>query len=570
MKSALISDSSFVIHNSAFQRGATRPCANLHAVRWWPLLIAGFACLLLATLALSESNGAGQALPAIDASARDREENPIRTPPVLGTDQMFAATAASQRPKLELTVKDAILMTLEGNPWFRLERLNAAISETLEAQERSEFDPQLRAGYLASRERDKGGSTSEEGIDGTRTSETSADVEISEFLPTGTEVSAGASFDRSWSDLYGDQHTTRVGLTVTQALLKGAGLAPNLANLRQARLDALASLYELRAFAEALVAQVEGTYWDFALAQREIEIFTDSLELAQQQLKETEERIALGLLAETELAAAKAEVALRREDLINARSTLEVTRLRLLRLTSPPGPGPWNREVLIKNIPAVPEVQLDGVEAHIEVALKMRPDLNQAQLQLERGDLEIAKTRNGLLPRLDLFISLGKTGYANSFKDSVEDLDGKHYDILAGVNLEYSLGNRGNRAIYRRAILSRRLANEAIENLTQLIQLDVRSAYIEANRSKEQVAATFATRQLKQEAHRAEVEKFRVGRSTSFLVAQAQRDLVASQISEISSVVNYLKALVDLYLLEGSLLERRGISVPGKEAVGLG
>ncbi len=569
MKSALISDSSFIIHNSAFRRGATRPCANLHAVRWWPLLIAG-AYFLFAELAFSESEGPGRSLPVSDSPTQVFQVNPIATTSALDIYLMPAPTIAAQRPKLELTVKDAILMTLEGNPSFRLERVNAAISETLEAQERSEFDPQLRAGYLASRKRDRGGSTSEEGIDGTRTSETSADVEISEFLPTGTEVSAGASFDRSWSDLYGDQHTTRVGLTVTQALLKGAGLAPNLANLRQARLDALASLYELRAFAEALVAQVEGTYWDFALAQREIEIFTDSLQLAQQQLKETEERIALGLLAETELAAAKAEVALRREDLINARSTLEVTRLRLLRLTSPPGPSPWNREVHIKNIPAVPEVQLDGVEAHIEVALKMRPDLNQAQLQLERGDLEIAKTRNGLLPRLDLFIGLGKTGYANSFKDSVEDLDGKRYDILAGVNLEYSLGNRENRAIHRRAILSRRLANEAIENLTQLIQLDVRSAYIEANRYKEQVAATFATRQLKQEAHRAEVEKFRVGKSTSFLVAQAQRDLVASQISEISSVVNYLKALVDLYLLEGSLLERRGILVPGKEAVDLG
>jgi hypothetical protein len=32
-------------------------------------------------------------------------------------------------------------------------------------------------------------------------------------------------------------------------------------------------------------------------------------------------------------------------------------------------------------------------------------------------------------------------------------------------------------------------------------------------------------------------------------------------------VVNYIKALVELYRLEGSLLERRGIFAPGREPV---
>jgi hypothetical protein len=60
-----------------------------------------------------------------------------------------------------------------------------------------------------------------------------------------------------------------------------------------------------------------------------------------------------------------------------------------------------------------------------------------------------------------------------------------------------------------------------------------------------------------------------VGRSTSFLVAQAQRDLVSSQIYEVEAVINYLKALVDLHRLEGSLLTRRGISAPGQEPVNM-
>jgi len=45
-------------------------------------------------------------------------------------------------------------------------------------------------------------------------------------------------------------------------------------------------------------------------------------------------------------------------------------------------------------------------------------------------------------------------------------------------------------------------------------------------------------------------------------VAQTQRDLVAGRISEINAMVSYLKALVELYRLEGSLLNRRGVLSP--------
>jgi outer membrane protein TolC len=397
----------------------------------------------------------------------------------------------------------------------------------------------------------------------TTDSRTGGHLRISEDLPTGTEVSVSVATARDWSDLYSDEHTTLAELTVTQALLKGSRLGVNLASLRQARLDTLASEYEFRGYAESVVAEVEATYWDYALAERRIEIFEESLGLAEQQQRETQERIKIGKLAETELAAAQAEVALRREELINARSALATTRLRLLRLLNPPGADLWSREIVLRDRPATPEVKLDDVERHVEVGLRMRPDLNEARLRVERGELEVVKTKNGLLPMMDLFITLGKTGYADSFGNSVSDLDGESYSVAGGISFEYPLLNRDAAALHRRAVLTRRQDEEAVDNLAQLVQVDVRSAYIEVNRTAEQVAATAVTRKLQQEKLRAETEKFRVGRSTTLLVAQAQRDLVASRISEVDAVVNYLKALVGLFRLEGSLLERRGV-LPGE------
>ncbi|MCK4768557.1 MAG: TolC family protein, partial [Desulfobacula sp.] len=87
--------------------------------------------------------------------------------------------------------------------------------------------------------------------------------------------------------------------------------------------------------------------------------------------------------------------------------------------------------------------------------------------------------------------------------------------------------------------------------------------YIEVNRTKEQISASTATRKFQEEKLRIETEKFRVGRSTNLFVAQVQRDFLASRIGEVKAVVNYLKAIVDFYRLEGSLLERRGIRAPG-------
>jgi len=304
-------------------------------------------------------------------------------------------------------------------------------------------------------------------------------------------------------------------------------------------------------------------------ARRQIEIYSESLRLAEQQMKETQERIRVGTVAETELAASEAEVALRKESLINARSDLDRVRLRLLQLTNPQTKAGWRREILLRDRPGVPEGELDPVESHIHVARLMRPDLNQARLAVQRGDLEIVRTRNGLLPKLDLFVTLGMTGYADSFARSVADRDTQGYDLLVGLRAEYPPANRDARAQHQRAVLSRRQALEAVENLSQLVEVDVRSAFIEINRAREQIAATAATRKLQEEKLRVETEKFRVGKNTSLLVAQAQRDLVSSQIAEVRAVGYYLKSLVALYRLEGSLLERRGIAAPGRSAVDL-
>lgn len=474
---------------------------------------------------------------------------PGELPPAVlpGTTQTGSATHATPVEPLTLDVQESVLMALQQNPAFRVERLQPAVVQTFEKEARSAFDPVLSATVYG---RETDGEDDVSGSDAL-----GATVAVAELLPTGTTLEAAAgrqAADGSFPPA--DTYDVRV----TQALLRGLGTEVNLARLRQARLETQISSYELRGVAESLVAEVERAYWDCILAERAIAIFEKSVEIAEQAIAEANERIRVGALAETEVAAVEAELASRRESLINARSGLAKNRLALLRLISPAGPDRFTREIALTQSPemAAP-ADLDDVRAHVELGFKQRADLNQARLAIASGELELVRTRNGTLPRLDLFVNLGGTRYAESFGTRRGDDWGREAQV--GLAMEYPIGNRAAAAAHERAALSLEQAQGALANMQDLVEVDVRTAYLEVKRAEEQVKATEATRRLRSEALQTEVEKLRVGRSTSLMVAQASRDLVQSEIECLGAVIASRKALLDLYRLEGSLLERRGI-----------
>jgi len=523
------------------------------------------SCLLVSAVTL---------LPALEAEGW---EDKIQAPTVYELKGAPSEDAASGKPSapeseetsIEVNIEQAILLALENNRSLRVEQFNPPIQKTFEDQEQAVFDPVFSGSAEYSRQKELFRSrTITRSIEDTENVGT-ARVGVSRFFSTGTTVDAGISGQRSWSDLYSDQYASRLGFSVTQALLRGAGTEVNLATLRQTQLATRISEYEFRGFAESLVAAVEATYWDYALAMRQIEIFEESLKVAEQQLGEIETMISVGRLAETEVIAAQAEIAVQRQGLIAAKGTFETTRLRLLRLLNPRGSELWEREVRLRQEPRLPEATLDPVKTHVDIALRLRPELNQAKLGVQSNDLEIVKTKNGLLPRMDFFISLGKTGYADSFGSSVSNITDDYYDVSAGVAFLYPFRNRDARARHDRSVLRRDQGLEAVANLEQLVEVEVRAAYIDVTSAREQILASRASRNLQEEKLRIETEKIRVGRSTAFLVSQAQRDFLSSQITEIRAVADYLKALIALYRLEGSLLERRGISAPGRESITL-
>ena len=463
--------------------------------------------------------------------------------------------------RLDLTIEQAAMMTLQNNRDLKVNQLNPAIAGTFEQIERGDFDPEwfVEMTYFNEKATETSRATGEQfGVKGTDIDSVAG---IRQTLPTGTTVETTISHEGNKSDRAPDQQAARVGLTITQSLLRGFGPAVNLAGVRQARLGVNASIYELRAYIEALLADSETAYWQYVLAEREIAIFESSLAVVKQQRDEIEQKIDVGLLPETEAAAARAQVATHEQSLIDARSLLEERRLRLLRKINPGGAGRFDLDINAVSDPFVPVDPVSTLSDRIQLADQARPDLNEARLRLRQNQLEATLTANGLLPKLDFFVALGRTGYADNFSDAVGELDGNTYDYAAGVNLNGLIGNRAAKARNKAADLSCRQAAEAVDNLRQMVELDVRLAVNEVERSRELIGASKATRLLEEEKLQAEKERFDVGAGTSLLVAQAQRDLLISRIAEVRAVINYRIALVNLYLAEGSLLERRGVTL---------
>ncbi len=539
------------------------------------LLLFGFL-MVLGALPLLPAMAKSATLPAAELAtvaagqemaAPDPERNRNLAPFLSTTAENGQLPTADGDGRLAVNLEEAVFLALRNNQGLKVELYQPLLADTFVEQERARFDPSLFA------EAEAGRATVRQGSGEVGTRQERYRLGLARDLATGTSLELALAGRRSRSGTSAaPEQEVGPELTLTQALLRGASQEANLAAIRQAELTTLVSLAELQGFAETLVAEVEKSYWSLTLTERRIAILQESLQVAAAQLHDVQRRIEVGTVPELEVAAAEAELALRRQAMIEGSNRRDQARIDLLRLLNPqrpgqerPAGGDWSIHVEPREQPDPLASLPDPVDEHVALALRYRPDLAEARLRLQRGELEIVQTRNGLLPRLDFFLTLGKTGYADSFAAAWSDVgEGDGYRATAGLRFDLNLGgNRGARAVAERARISQEQAEASLDNLAQLVVADVRKAHLEAGRLHAQIAASAESRRLQEKVLRVENIKFEVGRGTALAVAQAQRDLLQSQLNEVDAMIGYRRALIDLYRLDGSLLRRRAIALEG-------
>ena len=501
--------------------------------------------------------GQPKALPPVFAPTLEGAQNNAPAPLLPQPDMPASGEAA-----LSLSIERAVTQALTNNRDLAVQQLAPMKSGAFEEIEKAAFDPEVYAGIRYEKSADwitKNGTTDKQVVRG-KTVETS--MGLSRQFATGTTLAGDFDHEYAISGDPSGRQKAGLTLTFTQSLLQGFGPRANLVRVRQARLDRDISLSELKGYTEAVVAETETTYWRYVLARRKIDIYTQSLTIAKKQLMEVEQQIEVGLLPRTEAAAARSEMALQEQALINAESALEGERLKLLFLISPERAPGFDAAIQPTTLPDINTLPVTDLADRIALAQKARPDLAQARMLFENNRLETMATQNGLLPKLDFFISLGSIGYGTGFSDAMESLTRDNAtEFSAGLSVTRTLGNRKADAQHLAATVSRRQAKLAVDNLARQVALDVRLAVNEVARTRRQIAASATTRKFAEETEKAEKGRFDVGDSTSLLVTRAQRDLLVARIAEVEAIVNYRVALIKLFIAEGSLLEMRGIAL---------
>lgn len=477
---------------------------------------------------------------------------------IVSAEPNFNVIFATDSQSLEINLDQAIKMALEHNIALKIEKVDPQIRETHIESEKARFDAKVSANFSATERISK--VIFQQGDLGQNvTNRTDAGISISRINRSGTLTEISVDTIRTRSARSDNLFSTRVGVNLEHPLKRGAGEV-NVVSLRQAELDLAWSEYELSGFVLNLVAEIENRYWEYYLAVRQLEIMQQSYALAEQQREETQRRIKAGSIPESEAAAAEAEVMLRKVDLIDAESRAARSAVSFLRIINPDTENFWvKRPVVIDELFSF-ETREKTLEQLIELALAGRPEIDQADLMIQRDQLEIISTRDGLLPRLDFFATLGKTGYATSFSGTnPKPGEEGSYDIQAGFVYDLTRGRRDARARHKRAQLNVQARQQAMKNLEQLIKQEVINAFIEVNRSLQQIQATHTTTEKQKEKLRVEEVKFSVGKTTSFQVAQAQRDLTAAMIAEVSAAVEHQQAFAELLRASGQLLNQRNI-----------
>lgn len=480
-----------------------------------------------------------------------------RTPP---GDLLAGDTATT----FTVTRDGAILLALARNRSLAVERLNPAIAGTAIAEARAAFDPTVLGTVSYGRSNDQlGGSRfTSSGQQNTNESETiSSDVRIENRLPTGTDVFLAGGYDRTSDSFTSDEYVGTWSVGVTQSLLRGAGTAVNLVDLRLARNNEAISQQQLRDFVIELIRQVEFAYWELVLAREAEAIRRFSVSLAEEQLRLNEIYLEVGEGVEGDVISARAARAARQADLIDARADIRRRSIDLIRLLNPAARDQY-RANLDPVDPA--EVELVGVDPAQSAALAglYRADLAEAKLRLANRDLEVLRTANGLLPRLDAFASYGRRSLGQTWRGGFDELDEGEFDNYEiGANLEWQPLNRAARARDRRARFQQQQAEASILNLEQLIDADVYQAAVEVERQWQRIIATREAVDARREELRAVQAEYEVGLGTNLDVLTVQENLVTAQLEEVTARIRYIQGLTELYAREATLLDRRGIGV---------
>ena len=375
------------------------------------------------------------------------------------------------------------------------------------------------------------------------------------------------------------QYSSNFRATVTQPLLSGFGFLPNTRFIMIAKNNREISDVAFRLQVITTVNQIQNIYWDLVSAYENVKVQQDALAFAERTLSDTRKQVDIGTLAPIEIVRAQSTTATNQQQLIVAKTTLQLQQLLMKNALSRTLVDPVlaDAEVIPTDVMAMPEKEaIVPTEDLVTEALQHRAEIAESRIDLTNRGINSRSAKNAMRPTLNLFAyyqGSGQGGTVNpSYVGSGSQLPPDTYggglsqlvdstapDKGVGLQMTIPIRNRTGQANQVRADLELRQAQMALQQQENRVRIEVRNAQFSVQQNRAAVESAEAATELAKQSLDAEQKKYNLGASTSTLVLQYQAALTQAESNLVMAMSNYEKSRVELDRSIGATLARLGI-----------
>jgi len=362
------------------------------------------------------------------------------------------------------------------------------------------------------------------------------------------------------------EYQSTLGFDVAQPLLKGFTHQAAFAPIRLARLDAGIAFHELRKQLISVLSSVQTAYWDLVLAQGKLQLSADSVQIAQDLLKDAQERVQVGKMSEIDQQEAETQLALRlveQED--RALDQQEaVTRLQLLiaddrvsraagvKAIDPLAPQEWD-----------PSVFSSKSRAMATEAMTLQPELASKRVEEVKAAVRLEYSKDQSLPELNAKAHLGYMGLGDTPEASLQKLNSEEFPTWSlGIELRLpTFGDVKNRGALEQARLGKELATSQRQAAEKEIATSVDALVRRVLVFDRQIDAALAESGFRKQQLDVEIARLDAGKTDIRKVYEMEDALSQARVRELESYNKFRKALVDLGATSGTLLRDQGLEV---------
>ncbi len=559
-------------------------------LRW--IAASGAISVLAAPPRLSAQTITETRIQELIRAAADRAGVSGQTPTGGSSPQTTPAGVADARPVVQLTLDDAIKLALDRNLDIAVQRLNPQIFDFSVANLQAFYKPTListlskNSATNPSTQTTSGaaaGSGIIQGVD-TFNGGISQNLRWGGGSFTGT-LNNNRTSTTSLTALFNPTYNTNWSAQYTQPLLRNFKIDNSRQQLVVTRLNQDISEIQLQALIINTVSNVRNAYWDYVFATQSVEVARQSVALAEQLVKDNQTRVEIGTMAPIDVVQAQSQSATQRQNMATAEGTRRTSELALKRLiVGGTQDANWGAAIDPTDRPDFVAAPID-VPAAVRRALETRTDLQQARKNLQVNDVTLKYLQNQTMLQADVVARYGLIGQGGTqfittgsginrvvtgtvpggYGDALSTLFNSAYPTWnVTLNISYPLGKSAADATVARAHVQERQVEAQLKQIELQIATDVTNAATNIQSSVERVQAAQSARELAQRTLEAEQSKFEVGMSTNYFVVQAQRDLATAQNNELSAILAYRRAQVELERLQQTSLSTSNISILGR------